>query len=276
MWVLLDGGFFSCSGMIEIEGIGKTFTTASHSLTVLQDINLSIGRGEFIAVTGPSGSGKSTLLGIMAGLDRPSTGRVILDGVEITGLAEKELALLRGRKLGFVFQSFQLIPTLTALENVRVPAELCRLPDLAARAPALLARVGLADRSDHYPSQLSGGEMQRVAIARALVTEPAIIFADEPTGNLDSKNGDVIIGLLKEANQHSALVLVTHNPALARLAGREIQLRDGRIERIIIHKKSHSQTRAGKKTSGHKKNSSKGNKGEQSAAKTRKSARRMS
>jgi len=226
--------------MIELQRIGKTFQTGESTLTVLHEIDLQVGAQEFIAITGPSGSGKSTLLGIMAGLDRPSQGRVVLDHVDITDLTESELALFRGRRLGFVFQSFQLIPTLTALENVRVPAELCRLTEKLKNAEHLLERVGLKDRAHHYPTQLSGGEMQRVAIARALITEPAIIFADEPTGNLDSSNGQKIVELLLETTRSSALVLVTHNPALAALADREIRLRDGRIVETIGKKKKGS------------------------------------
>src|SRR5688572_13421840 len=173
-------------GRIELAGLGRDYRDGKHSLTVLDDVNFVIEAGQFVAITGPSGSGKSTLLGLMAGLDRPSRGKVIIDGTELGGLREDALSTFRGRHIGFVFQSFQLIPTLTALENVQVPAEILGDGAALARAGQVLERVGLSDRADHYPSQLSGGEMQRVALARATVTEPAIIMADEPTGNLDS------------------------------------------------------------------------------------------
>ncbi|HEX2882484.1 MAG TPA: ABC transporter ATP-binding protein, partial [Polyangiaceae bacterium] len=183
--------------------------------------------------TGPSGSGKSTLLGLLAGLDRPDRGSVVIDGVAITALTEDELAVFRGRNIGFVFQSFQLVPTLTALENVRVPAELLGDSTLAARAEELLARVGLQDRMDHFPAQLSGGEMQRVAIARASINRPKVLLADEPTGNLDSVAGEQVLQLLREANEHCTLILVTHDAELAARAGREVRLKDGRVVELI-------------------------------------------
>jgi putative ABC transport system ATP-binding protein len=221
------------SGRIAVRGLGRDYRDGKQALTVLNDVELDIAPHEFVAITGPSGSGKSTLLGLMAGLDRPSRGSVEIDGTVITSLGEDALSAFRGRNIGFVFQSFQLIPTLTALENVRVPAEILGDRQLAARAPALLERMGLSDRAHHYPSQLSGGEMQRVALARASVTRPAVLFADEPTGNLDSAAGDRVLGLLLEAQAESTLVLVTHNPELAARAEREICMRHGRIERII-------------------------------------------
>jgi putative ABC transport system ATP-binding protein len=221
------------SGRIEVRGLGRDYRDGKHALTVLDGVDLSIPARQFVAITGPSGSGKSTLLGLMAGLDRPSRGSVSIGGVQITDLSEDQLSAFRGRNIGFVFQSFQLIPTLTALENVRVPAEILGDAALAARAPALLARMGLADRARHYPSQLSGGEMQRVALARATVTRPAVLLADEPTGNLDSTAGELVLELLLDAQAESTLVLVTHNAELAARAEREVCMRHGRIERII-------------------------------------------
>jgi putative ABC transport system ATP-binding protein len=196
---------------------------------VLRDVTFEIPQGEFIAVVGPSGSGKTTLLGLLAGLDTPTRGQVILDGTDITSLTEDARARLRGEKVGFVFQTFQLIPTLTALENVQVPLELRGERNAAARASELLTRVGLADRMDHLPAQLSGGEQQRVALARAFANRPRILFADEPTGNLDGTTGARIVALLDELNHEagSTIVLVTHDLALAERARRLIRLRDG-------------------------------------------------
>jgi putative ABC transport system ATP-binding protein len=221
------------SGRIEVRGLGRDYRDGKHALTVLDAVDLVIPAREFVAITGPSGSGKSTLLGLMAGLDRPSRGSVSIGGTRITDLSEDQLSAFRGRNIGFVFQSFQLIPTLSALENVRVPAEILGDAALAARAPELLARMGLADRAHHYPSQLSGGEMQRVALARATVTRPAVLLADEPTGNLDSSSGELVLELLLDAQAESTLVLVTHNAELAARAEREVCMRHGRIERII-------------------------------------------
>lgn len=222
--------------MIEIQNLGRDFLKGDARLTVLDDVNLTITENEFVAITGQSGSGKSTLLGLLAGLDRPTRGHIQVDGTDITALNEDDLSALRGREMGFVFQSFQLLPTLTALENVRVPAEI--LGDFAAadRAPELLHRVGLGDRQGHYPAQLSGGEQQRVAIARASITRPKILFADEPTGNLDSSNGDLVMDILLEMNKTCTLVLVTHNPELAAMADREVRLKDGRVAEIVKHK----------------------------------------
>lgn len=221
------------SGKIEVRGLGRDYRDGKHDLTVLDDVSLVIEPRQFVAITGPSGSGKTTLLGLMAGLDRPSRGSVVIDGSVITDLSEDALSAFRGRHIGFVFQSFQLIPTLTALENVRVPAEILGDSALAARAPALLERMGLADRGHHYPSQLSGGEMQRVALARATVTRPSVLMADEPTGNLDSASGERVWQLLLESRAESTLVLVTHNAELAARAEREVCMRHGRIERVI-------------------------------------------
>ena len=221
------------SGRIAVRGLGRDYRDGKHALTVLDDVALDIAPHEFVAITGPSGSGKSTLLGLMAGLDRPSRGRVTIDGTCITELDEDALSAFRGRHIGFVFQTFQLIPTLTALENVRVPAEILGDARLAARAPGLLERMGLADRASHYPSQLSGGEMQRVALARASITRPSVLLADEPTGNLDAASGERVLTLLLETCAESTLVLVTHNPELAARAQRELCMRHGKIERVI-------------------------------------------
>ena len=199
---------------------------------MLRDVDLDIAREEFVAIVGPSGSGKTTLLGLLAGLDRPSEGAVLLDGTDIGGLDEDERARFRAGRVGFVFQTFQLIPTLTALENVRVPLELAgRDTEAESRANELLARVGLADRVDHYPAQLSGGEQQRVALARAFANRPMILFADEPTGNLDAVTGAGVIELIRELHlrERTTLVLVTHDAALASLADRVIRLEAGRV-----------------------------------------------
>jgi putative ABC transport system ATP-binding protein len=217
--------------MIELIDVSRTVPSGAGHLTILQSTSLRIESGRAVAVTGPSGSGKSTLLGLLAGLDAPSTGRIFIDGTDITGLGEESLARLRGEKIGIVFQFFHLLPSLTALENVMVPMEIAGLPDPRARARALLDDVGLTDRGHHYPSQLSGGEQQRVAIARALANDPPIVLADEPTGNLDSATGHQIIDLLVAVNRERGrtLVLVTHDPELAGLADEVIALRDGRV-----------------------------------------------
>ena len=217
--------------MIEIAGVGMRFTSGDRSVDVLADVTLTIPARQFVAIAGPSGSGKSTLLGLIAGLDRPSSGRIRVADAEVTALGEDALARFRLDTIGYIFQSFHLIPTLTALENVAVPLELAGELDALPRARALLGEVGLADRAEHYPVQLSGGEQQRVAIARALARRPSVLLADEPTGNLDSATGKQIIELILGLNRTlgSTLVLVTHDPALAAHADRLITLRDGRV-----------------------------------------------
>jgi putative ABC transport system ATP-binding protein len=219
--------------MIDVRGLTKIIDTGTHRVEILRGIDLTVPKGQFVAIMGPSGSGKSTLLGLLAGLDSPTAGEIRLDGEEITGLSEDRLAVLRGRKVGFVFQSYQLIPTLTAEENVLLPYELVGTNgfDGRARARELLANVGLADRRDHYPVQLSGGEQQRVALARAFMVRPPILMADEPTGNLDSANGKHVLDLLISLNsqQGTTLVLVTHDQQLASYADRRIMLHDGLI-----------------------------------------------
>ena len=216
--------------MIQLHGVSKTVDSGGHPLTILHPLDYSIGSGEFVAIVGPSGSGKSTLLGLLAGLDAPTSGSIVIDGVDITQLGEDALAALRGQKIGFVFQFFHLVPSLTAIENVQVPMEIAGRRDAFARAKELIGEVGLADRAHHYPSQLSGGEQQRVAIARALANDPAIVMADEPTGNLDSSTGRHIMEMLLEVRRtrRSTMVLVTHDADLAALADSRLVLRDGR------------------------------------------------
>lgn len=238
-----------CFDMLIAESLTKVYRSGDRPLTVLHDVSFRVDAGEFVAIVGPSGSGKTTLLGLLAGLDTPSHGRVILDGADLSTMDENSRARLRGDKVGFVFQSFQLIPTLTALENVQVPLELrasrwgnggarggerdtTSSTDRAAdRAAELLARVGLAERLDHLPTQLSGGEQQRVAIARAFVNEPRILFADEPTGNLDAASGARVVELLEALNRSSGstVILVTHDSTLAQHASRVIRVADGAV-----------------------------------------------
>jgi putative ABC transport system ATP-binding protein len=217
--------------MITVRDLVMRLPSGGQSLTILDGVSLEVAAGEVVAVTGPSGSGKSTLLGLLAGLDTPSAGSITVDGVEVTRLGEAELARFRRRTIGFVFQSYHLIPTLTALENVAVPLELAGTAHPLPAARRLLDEVGLASRADHYPAQLSGGEQQRVAIARAVALAPPVLLADEPTGNLDSATGGHIIDVLLALNRQrgSTLVLVTHDAALAARAGRAIALRDGRL-----------------------------------------------
>ena len=218
--------------IIEVVELTRSIATPTHRVDILRGINIAIPRGQFVAIMGPSGSGKSTLLGLLAGLDTATSGKILLDGTDITGLSEDRMAEVRGRKIGFVFQSFQLIPTLTAEENVMLPAELAGAGgDIVERCQELLRRVGLTERMDHYPVQLSGGEQQRVALARAFITKPPILLADEPTGNLDGVNGRAILELLLELNQRegTTLVLVTHDAELASFADRVITLRDGLV-----------------------------------------------
>ncbi|HYO09841.1 MAG TPA: ABC transporter ATP-binding protein [Tepidisphaeraceae bacterium] len=217
--------------IIETRGLTRRFRSGAKTITVLSDVTLSIARGEFVAVMGRSGSGKSTLLALLAGLDRPSEGSVSFDGEAIEAMSEDMLALLRRRKVGFVFQSFQLLGNFTALENVMLPVELLGGKDARGRAGALLERVGLAGRGHHYPSQLSGGEQQRVALARAFASDPAVLMADEPTGNLDGENGKIVLDMMLQLRRDhgTTLVLVTHDPGLAHLSDRVIRLRDGRV-----------------------------------------------
>jgi putative ABC transport system ATP-binding protein len=216
--------------MIQLRGVSKTVMSGGRPLTILHPLDLTIRSGQFLAVLGPSGSGKSTLLGLVAGLDAPSSGAIIIDEVDITKLGEDALAKLRGENIGFVFQFFHLVPSLTAFENILVPMEIAGRRDAAARAKRLLEEVGLSDRGHHYPSQLSGGEQQRVAIARALANDPPIILADEPTGNLDSTTGKLVMQLLLDVRRtrQTTMMLVTHDADLASLADSRLVLRDGR------------------------------------------------
>ena len=217
--------------MIELRGVSKTVPSGDGTLTILHPLDLSIPDRDVVAITGPSGSGKSTLLGLIAGLDAPTSGQILVDGTDITALDEDALARLRGTHIGFVFQFFHLLPSLTALENVRVPMEIAGARDAERRGRALLDEVGLSERGHHYPSQLSGGEQQRVAIARALANDPPLLLADDPTGNLDSATGRQVIELLLDVNRSrgTTLVLVTHDADLAALADLTIALRDGAI-----------------------------------------------
>ena len=220
--------------MIEVRGLKKSLRSGTRVVEILRGIDLVVPQGQFVAIMGASGSGKSTLLGLLAGLDSPTEGEVLLDGVSIANLSEDKLAGVRGTKIGFVFQSYQLIPTLTAFENVLLPFELNAAKsqgDGKARAVALLRAVGLEDRMAHYPVQLSGGEQQRVALARAFVLDPPIVLADEPTGNLDSVNGEHVLELLtgRQRQQRTTLVMVTHDPQIAARADRQIHLKDGLV-----------------------------------------------
>jgi putative ABC transport system ATP-binding protein len=218
--------------ILKASEIGKQVTTGTTELTILTGVSFEVGAGEAVAIVGVSGSGKSTLLGLLAGLDTPSAGSVRIDGHDLFALDEDGRAMLRGRMVGFVFQSFQLLPAMTALENVMLPLELAGVDDAAAAARAMLGRVGLAERLAHYPKQLSGGEQQRVAIARAFVTRPKLLFADEPTGNLDAATGMQVIDLLFELNRESGttLLLVTHDEAVTGRCDRVLRLAAGRLE----------------------------------------------
>jgi len=217
--------------MIQLKNVTKTVRSGAEDLTILDEVSIDIAGGQFVAVTGASGSGKSTLLGLIAGLDAPTSGRIVVDGDEITEMGEDQLARLRSEKVGFIFQSFHLIPSLTAYENILIPMEILGLPDVRTRADELLHQVDLVNRGHHYPSELSGGEQQRVAIARAFANSPKILLADEPTGNLDTKNGQHIFDLMKDLHRQNdvTLILVTHDAALAGQAQRRIVLADGRV-----------------------------------------------
>ena len=222
--------------MIALTNVSKVVTSGAEQLTILQPLDLSIPQGQFVSIIGPSGSGKTTLLGLIAGLDAPTTGSIKLDDKDITTMSEDDLADLRGKLVGFIFQSFHLIPSLTAYENILTPMEIMGVSKAGEKAQALLDEVGLHDRGHHYPSQLSGGEKQRVAIARAFANDPRILLADEQTGNLDSKNGEHIFELLLKFNRErrTTLVLVTHDHQLAGMAGRKVSFRDGRIVEDVL------------------------------------------
>jgi putative ABC transport system ATP-binding protein len=225
--------------MIELRGVSKSVPSGTAVLTILHPIDLVVPDGQVVAITGASGSGKSTLLGLIAGLDAPTSGRIAIGGVDITALDEDALAKLRGLRIGFVFQFFHLLPSLTALENILVPMEIAGVADARSRATALLAEVGLSERGHHYPSQLSGGEQQRIAIARALANDPPLLLADEPTGNLDSRSGDEVFRLMREMNRDTgvAFVMITHDDRLAQAADRILLIEDGQI--FEISKEAH-------------------------------------
>ena len=218
--------------ILEAHHITKTYTVDHREITVLEDVSLSVAAGSFVVISGSSGSGKTTLLTLLSGLDRPTSGRVLINGRDITEASEETLAPMRNKTIGFVFQSFHLVPSMTALENIMFPAELQRNAQAEERARHLLQQVGLVDRADNLPSQLSGGEKQRVALCRAMVNRPELLFADEPTGNLDSRNGQIVLEqLIDLKNAHAAtLILVTHNPEIARVADTILWLEDGRLK----------------------------------------------
>jgi putative ABC transport system ATP-binding protein len=225
--------------MIQLTEVTKTVRSGTENLTILADVSLEVPRGQFVALTGASGSGKSTLLGLIAGLDAPTSGTIMIDGDEITSMSEDGLAEIRSAKIGFIFQSFHLIPSLTAFENVLIPMEIRGIRGAKDRAAELLRDVDLTDRGHHYPAELSGGEQQRVAIARAFANEPKILLADEPTGNLDSKNGRHIFELMTQLHERRevTLVLVTHDQVLASEAQRQIVLKDGRVVRDELNRR---------------------------------------
>ncbi|MEC8952932.1 MAG: ABC transporter ATP-binding protein [Acidobacteriota bacterium] len=222
--------------MIELRSVSKTVKSGDQSLTILHPLDLFIPSGQCVSVVGPSGSGKSTLLGLIAGLDTPTTGEILIDGIDITNLDEDAMAGLRGSKIGFVFQFFHLIPSLSAFENILVPLEISGVTDARKKAEGLLEDVGLLGRAHHYPSQLSGGEQQRVAIARALANNPPILLADEPTGNLDSENGHHVVEILLDVNRRrgTTVVLVTHDNELAGISEINLAMRDGLVERSEV------------------------------------------
>ncbi|MGD8982175.1 MAG: ABC transporter ATP-binding protein [Desulfobacterales bacterium] len=217
--------------ILEAKALNKTYTVDHQNIMVLNDISLTVEPGEFLVITGSSGSGKTTLLTLLSGLDKPTSGRVFIDQQDITEASEDDLAPLRNRMIGFVFQSFHLIPSMSAIENIMFPAELRGLPNAEKKARQLLERVGLSDRADNLPSQLSGGEKQRVSLCRAMINVPKLLFADEPTGNLDSKNGRIVFSQLVEMKneQGATLIMVTHNPEFAVTADRVLRLKDGRL-----------------------------------------------
>jgi putative ABC transport system ATP-binding protein len=217
--------------ILEAKALNKTYTVDHQNITVLNDISLTVDPGEFLVITGSSGSGKTTLLTLLSGLDKPTSGRVFIDQQDITDASEDDLAPLRNRMIGFVFQSFHLIPSMSAKENIMFPAELQGLGNAEEKARQLLERVGLSDRADNLPSQLSGGEKQRVSLCRAMINAPKLLFADEPTGNLDSKNGRIVFEQLVEmkTEQGATLILVTHNPEFSATADRVLRLKDGRL-----------------------------------------------
>jgi len=225
--------------MIQLKNVTKTVRSGTDNLTILDNVSIEIPDGQFLAVTGASGSGKSTLLGLIAGLDAPSSGEILVDGETITAMSEDDLARIRSEKIGFVFQSFHLIPSLTAFENILIPMEILGLRDARERAEKLLEDVDLTNRGHHYPAELSGGEQQRVAIARAFANKPKFLLADEPTGNLDSRNGGHIFELMTDLHgkNNVTLVLVTHDQALADKAERQIVLRDGRVVEDMINRR---------------------------------------
>ena len=218
--------------ILSVENVTKTYQSVSRKLTVLDNVNFTIEEGESVAIVGPSGSGKTTLLGLCAGLDYATSGSVVLNGHALETLSEDQRAAVRSKEVGFIFQNFQLLPTLTALENVMVPLELKKRKDAKSKAQELLKLVGLADRATHYPTQLSGGEQQRVSIARAFANEPKILFADEPTGNLDTETGTIIEDMIFDLNKQNGttLVLVTHDPELAKKTNKIIQIKGGVIQ----------------------------------------------
>lgn len=218
------------NNVIELQNVSKNYRLGSETVHAVRDVTLNVAAGDFVAIVGPSGSGKTTLLNLIGCVDKPDTGTLRLDGDEVNGLDERALTAIRARKIGFVFQQFFLLPTLTALENVQLPALFLHNGDKQSRATELLERVGLGGRADHLPSQLSGGEMQRVAIARALINDPKILLADEPTGNLDSHNAETVMQIFCDVNAAGLTILmVTHNTELARLAHRGVALKDGQI-----------------------------------------------
>jgi putative ABC transport system ATP-binding protein len=217
--------------LLEARNISKTYSVDHRNIAVLDDISLAVDTGDFVVISGSSGSGKTTLLTVLSGLDRPTSGRILIEGKDITEAPEAELAPLRNRTIGFVFQSFHLVPSMTAIENIMFPAQLRGDADAGQRAQELLERVGMSQRSDNLPSQLSGGEKQRIALCRALINRPKLLFADEPTGNLDTTNGRIVLEQLVDLKQAhgSTLILVTHNPNIAQAADRVLTLKDGRL-----------------------------------------------